>query len=172
VLQNLVSAHPQAVSLKAAPLNNALYFIASGAKGERLRLDERGEPAPISPAELEFLAQALSAARMPGTPQLLAREDDYYFSHHETAVLPVYRLILASGTRYYLDAVSGMLVAKLDASSRRYRWSQGVHRLDFSAFLRARPQWDLTMLLLMSGVTMLCVTGAYLGVRRLTRLGP
>jgi hypothetical protein len=172
VLQNLVSAHPQAVSLKAAPLNNALYFIASGAKGERLRFDERGEPAPISPAELEFLAQALSAARMPGTPQLLAREDDYYFSHHETAVLPVYRLILASGTRYYLDAVSGMLVAKLDASSRRYRWSQGVHRLDFSAFLRARPQWDLTMLLLMSGVTMLCVTGAYLGVRRLTRLGP
>jgi uncharacterized iron-regulated membrane protein len=170
VLQNLASAHPQAVSLKAAPLDNALYFIASGARDERLRLDERGEPAPISRAELEFLARALSGAGTPSALQLLTQEDDYYFSHHATAVLPVYRLILASGTRYYLDPVSGMLVAKLDAASRRYRWSQGLHRLDFSAFLRARPQWDLTMLLLMSGVTMLCVTGAYLGVRRLTRL--
>jgi hypothetical protein len=169
VLQNLASAHPQAVSLQAAPLNNALYFIASGASGERLRLDERGEPAPLSRGELGFLSHALSAVGVPGPPQLLTQEDDYYFTHHETAALPVYRLILASGTRYYLDPVSGMLVAKLDTASRRYRWSQGLHRLDFSAFLRARPQWDLTMLLLMSGVTMLCVTGAYLGVRRLTR---
>jgi len=37
---------------------------------------------------------------------------------------------------------------------------QGLHRLDFAAVLRARPLWDLIMLLLMSGVTLLCVTGA------------
>jgi hypothetical protein len=66
--------------------------------------------------------------------------------------LPVYRLVLASGTRYYLDSVSGMLVAKLDAASRAYRWlHEGLHRLDFAGGLRTRPQWDLIMLLLMSG---------------------
>ena len=171
VLENLAAAHPPAVSLKAAPLDSAGYFIASGANGERLRLDERGEPAPISHAELQFLARALGGAGTPGALQLMTREDSYYFSHHrQLAVLPVYRLVLASGTRYYLDSVSGMLIAKFDASGRAYRWlHQGLHRLDFAAVLRSRPQWDLIMLLLMSGVTLLCVTGAYLGCRRLTR---
>jgi hypothetical protein len=88
------------------------------------------------------------------------------------AVLPVYRLLAASGTRYYFDSVSGTLVAKVDAQSRAYRWlHEGLHRLDFAAGLRARPQWDLIMLFLMSGVTVLCVTGAYLGYRRLLRFG-
>ena len=173
VLQNLVSAHPAAVSLKAAPLNDELYFVASRASGERLRLNERAAPSPLSGAELKFLARALGNGATPSVPELLTQEDGYYFSHHrELAALPVYRLVLASGTRYYLDSVSGMLVAKLDAGSRAYRWlHEGLHRLDFAAGLRARPQWDLIMLLLMSGVTVLCATGAYLGYRRLTRLG-
>jgi PepSY-associated TM region len=173
VLQNLVSAHPAAVSLKAAPLNDELYFVASRASGERLRLNERGAPAPLGGPELKILAHALGSGATPSVPELLTQEDDYYFSHHrELAVLPVYRLVLASGTRYYLDSVSGMLVAKLDAGRRAYRWlHEGLHRLDFADGLRARPQWDLIMLLLMSGVTVLCATGAYLGYRRLTRLG-
>jgi hypothetical protein len=173
VLQNLVSAHPAAVSLKAAPLNDELYFVASRASGERLRLNKRGAPAPLGGPELKFLAHALGSGATPSVPELLTQEDDYYFSHHrELAVLPVYRLVLASGTRYYLDSVSGMLVAKLDAGRRAYRWlHEGLHRLDFADGLRARPQWDLIMLLLMSGVTVLCATGAYLGYRRLTRLG-
>jgi hypothetical protein len=171
-LQNLASAHPAAVTLQAAPLNGELYFIVRGVTGERLRLNERGEQAPIRYAELKFLAHALDKLE-PSTPQLVTQEDSYYFSHHaELAVLPVYRLVLASGTRYYLDSVSGMLLAKLDAQSRAYRWLHaGLHRLDFAAWIRVRPQWDLIVLLLMSGVTVLCVTGAYLGYRRLTRSG-
>jgi hypothetical protein len=171
-LQNLADAHPAAVVLKAAPLNDELYFVASGLGGERLRLDARGAPASLSDADLEFLARALTGIGTSRVPQLVTQEDNYYFSHHrEFAVLPVYRLIVASGTRYYLDPVSGMLIAKLDAQSRAYRWlHEGLHRLDFAAGLRARPQWDLIMLLLMSGVTLVCITGAYLGYRRLTRL--
>ena len=171
VLQNLASAHPAAVSLKAAPLNDELYFVAGRASGERLRLDQRGAPAPLGGADLKFLARALGSGATPSVPELLTQEDGYYFSHHrELAALPVYRLVLASGTRFYLDSVSGRLVAKLDADSRAYRWlHEGLHRLDFAAGLRARPLWDLIMLLLMSGVTVLCATGAYLGYRRLTR---
>ena len=38
---------------------------------------------------------------MPSAPKLMTGEDDYYFSHHrELVVLPVYRLVLASGMRY------------------------------------------------------------------------
>jgi hypothetical protein len=168
-LQNLASAQPPAVSLQAAPLNGKIFFIASSAGGERRRLNELGASAPLGAAELQFLAQAFRA----GKPELVTQEDSYYFSHHrELAALPVYRLVLASGTRYYLDSVSGGLVAKLDAQSRAYRWlHEGLHRLDFAAWMRTRPQWDLLMLLLMSGVTVVCATGAYLGYRRLTRSG-
>jgi len=79
-------------------------------------------------------------------------------------------MILRDGTRYYIDAVSGALVAKIDRDAQIYRWlHKALHRMDFAAPLRGRPQWDALMLLLMSGVTLLCVTGAYLGYRRLVR---
>jgi len=82
----------------------------------------------------------------------------------------VYRTVLKSGTRYYVDAVSGTLVAKFDAQARGYRWlHQGLHRLDFAAALRIRPRWDAFVLLLMAGVTAVCATGAILGYRRVTR---
>ena len=99
----------------------------------------------------------------------MTREDSYYFSHHrDVARLPVYRILLGDGTRYYMDVVSGTLVAKIDRSARAYRWlHQGLHRMDFAATLRGRPQWDVLVLLLMSGVTVLCATGAYLAIRRL-----
>jgi uncharacterized iron-regulated membrane protein len=103
----------------------------------------------------------------------LTREDTYYFSHHRDSVaLPVYRIVLRdeSAARYYVDPVSGMLIAKVDRGARGYRWwHEGLHRMDFTAALRGRPQWDALMLLLMCGVTVLCVTGTYLGYRRLLR---
>jgi hypothetical protein len=43
--------------------------------------------------------------------------------------------------------------------------------MDFAASVRGRPQWDALMLLLMSGVTLVCMTGAILGIRRLMRQG-
>ena len=121
--------------------------------------------------DLKVLAQALARVGPPNMPELMTQEDNFYFSHHrELAALPVYRLVLASGTRYYLDSVSGMLIAKRDAEAQAYRWlHEGLHRMDFAAPVRGRPQWDALMLLLMSGVTLLCVTGAILGYRRLTR---
>jgi hypothetical protein len=101
----------------------------------------------------------------------MTQEDNFYFSHHQERVaLPVYRTVLKSGTRYYVDAVSGTLAGKFDAQARGYRWlHQGLHRLDFAAPLRVRPRWDVFMLLLMAGVTAVCVTGAVLGYRRVTR---
>jgi hypothetical protein len=169
-LHALTDSQPVAVSIKAAPLNSWLFFIASAASGERRRLNASGSPAPLGSADLKFLAEALEEVGTPNPPELMTQEDNFYFSHHrEIAVLPAYRLVTASGTRYYLDFVSGMLLAKLDAQDRAYRWwHEGLHRADFAAWLRARPRWDLLMLLLMSGVTAVCVTGAYLGYRRLT----
>jgi hypothetical protein len=170
-LPALAAARPShVVSLKTAPFNGNDYFITSTAGGERRRIDGGGSLSPLNAADLMFLGNALRGSATPAAPELLMREDAFYFAHHrDTAPLPVYRIIL-SGSRYYIDPVSGMLLAKIDGNAQAYRWlHEGLHRLDFTASLRGRPQWDALMWLLMSGVTLLCVTGAYLGCRRLLR---
>jgi hypothetical protein len=171
-LQAMARAQPAgAVSIEAAPFDGRLYLIASNAAGRRLRLDAAAAPAPLSGGDLTFLAKALQAPNGLLAPELLTRDDTFYFSHHrDRAALPVYRLLGDDGTRYYLDPVSGMLTAKIDRGSQGYRWlHQGLHRMDFTPALRGRPQWDLLMLLLLSGVTAVCSSGAYLGARRLLR---
>jgi hypothetical protein len=165
-----VSPETAPVSLRAAPLNGKLYFIAATAQGKRQRFDAAAQPAPLSAADLAFLTDSLSGAERPGTLQLMMGEDNLYFSHHRDSVaLPVYRMSLTgSSTRYYMDSVSGMLIAKLDANAQAYRWlHEGLHRLDLTAWLRTRPRWDVLMLTLLAGVTVVCTTGAYLGWRRL-----
>jgi hypothetical protein len=103
----------------------------------------------------------------------MTHEDAYYFGHHQDAApLPIYRLVSDDhlDTLYYIDPVSGDLAARIDRNARAYRWwHQGLHRMDFLPALRARPQWDALMLLLMSGVTVLCMSGVYLGYRRLVK---
>jgi hypothetical protein len=176
-LQAIASAPPpNVVLLTLAPLNGQLHFIASTTGGERRRYDASGAPAALNAADLSYVAATLGGAQPPQVPWLLKQEDSYYFKHHgETLPLPVYRIVLRDGseTRYYLDPVTGMLLAKIDPAARRYRWwHQGLHRMDFAAALRGRPQWDALMLLLMSGVTFICLTGAYLGYRRLAGTAP
>jgi PepSY-associated TM region len=173
-LRAIVSAPPSAaVSVTLAPLNGQLYFVTNTAGGERRRFDARAMPLPLTHADLSFIAATLSSTGAPIAPWLLRQEDPYYFAHHrEAAPLPVYRITLRdrSDTRYYVDPVSGMLIAKIDRAAQGFRWwHEGLHRMDFTAALRGRPQWDALMLLLMSGVTLLCGTGTYLGYRRLIR---
>jgi uncharacterized iron-regulated membrane protein len=163
------------LSIGTAALNGEVYFIVNTADGNRRRLNAALLSAPLNRTDVAYIAGALSGSVAASVPSLLTQEDTYYFSHHRDRVsLPVYRMILRDGsaTRYYIDAVSGMLTAKIDPGARRYRWlHEGLHRLDFTAALRGRPQWDALMLLLMSGVTTVCATGAYLGYRRLLRRG-
>jgi hypothetical protein len=169
-LAALVRSQPSGVvSLKIAPIEDRLYLITTAADGERRRLNADANPAPLSGADLTYVAGVLGGAAAAPLPRLMTREDDYYFSHHGDIVrMPVYRVILGEGTRYYVDTVAGTLLAKIDSSAQAYRWwHEGLHRLDFGAALRGRPQWDVLMLMLMSGVTILCATGAYLGFRRL-----
>jgi hypothetical protein len=78
--------------------------------------------------------------------------------------------VIADCVRYYLDPVSSEIVRTADADDRWYRWlHEGPHRLDFTPALRSRPLWDLVMLTLILGVTVVCITGTWLGWRRLTR---
>jgi hypothetical protein len=161
---------PDAVNLTTAPLAGKLFWLVTGADGTVTRLDASGNAAPLSEQEL-----AEAAARIAGTNGISQRgvlheEDAYYFSHHDQVALPVYRIIAndAENTRYYLDPTSGGLLQRADSSSRWHRWLfAGLHRLDFAAWLRTRPAWDVIVITLMLGGLASSATGVYLAVRRI-----
>ena len=107
----------------------------------------------------------------------MAGEDAYYFAfgiaeRRDPPPFPVYRIILndAEHMRYYLDPGTGQLLRKVDADGRGYRWLfSGLHRLDFSAWLRLRPLWDIIVLALLLGGIGLTATGTYLALSRIKR---
>lgn len=157
---------PGTVRLEMAPWLETSYFLAWNANGEAMRFSEFGPAPPITKREVTEAFAALT--RDDPHIDLLDQGDAYYFSHHEPAELPVYRVVTASQERFYLSALSGRLLAHYDEGRRWYRWLfQGLHRGDFHAVLRARPLWDVVMLVLLAGVTAGVTTGVYLAWRRI-----
>jgi len=58
-------------------------------------------------------------------------------------LIPAY---MAAGTRFYLDPQDGRLLARLDQSTRVFRWLySALHHWDFG-WLYYRPIWDIWML--------------------------
>jgi hypothetical protein len=160
----------QAVSLSTAPLAGQLYWLATDATGTVTRLDAAGNLAPLTETDLAQTAQRLAGPSGIAEQGVLSEEDAYYYKHHNDVVLPVYRVILNDdeNTRYYLDPVSGALLERADANRRWHRWLfAGLHRLDFSAGLRARPVWDIVVLTLLFGGIAVSATGVYLALRRI-----
>ncbi|WP_428102656.1 PepSY domain-containing protein [Candidatus Rariloculus sp.] len=160
--------------VESAPLLGRAFLMAYGRNGYRARLAaETLHEAPLGEDELHAAAGALlDSGTSIAAAELLEEGDAYYFNHHVTRPFPVYRVIADDDerTHYYLDGMSGQLVSKIDSGRRWFRWLHlGLHRLDFTATMRSRPIWDVLMLVLMAGVTAICITGTYMGVKYLAR---
>jgi len=153
-----------AVSITLATFDGKLAFVATAKDGTRRRLDAAGQT--LSPPDMARTAALLRG----GSADLLDKGDAYYFaSRGRPAPLPVYRIV-AGTIRYYLDPLSGEVVRTSDTDDRWFRWlHEGLHRLDFTPALRNGMFRTLAMLPLMLGVTLVCGTGAWLGLRRLLR---
>ena len=157
------------VSLTTAPFAGRLYWLATREDGGSVRVDASGHVAAPSEADLAGAAARLAGVLGIAEQGLMSEEDAYYFNRRDDFVLPVYRVILNDDerTRYYLDPASGALLQRADANGRWHRWLFGaLHRIDFTATMRARPFWDVLVLALMLGGLALSVTGCYLALRR------
>ena len=158
-------------SLNSASFGGELAVIASLADGSRVRLDATGAAKALGKNEWGAAASRLDLA--PTSWSVLNEEDTYHYSTRtHSAVLPVIRITGegAQAVRYYLDPVSGRMVNKVDAGGRSYRWwHSALHTFDFSALSRSEWFRNLLMLPLLLGAAAVCVTGTWLGVRRLTR---
>lgn len=158
----------QTVRLDAAPLNGKLFLAAVNAKGDAIRLDADGRPAPLGQSELRA---ALAWAPGVASLDLLRDEDAYYYAHKQPAKLPVWRAILTDKeqTRLYIDPQSGRLLRAYDGNGRIYRWAMhGLHSLDLPG-LRTRPVWDLVVVPLLALVTLICGTGTWMGIDKVRR---
>jgi hypothetical protein len=159
--------------LEIAPFAGALQVLGFGRDGSVTRLDRRTlAPAPLDRATLSRAAKQIAPEHSVARADLLTSGDEFYFEHHAERPFPVYRVILddEDRTRYYVDAATGRLLQKVDSARRWYRWLfEGLHRFDFTAAMRQRPLWDALMILLLAGVTGVCATGTYMGIRFLLR---
>jgi uncharacterized iron-regulated membrane protein len=170
---NAIQAKPEmadSVSLATAPFAGQLYWLATRQDGTITRLDAQGGNAPISEIDLAEAAKRIAGGVEIAQQTLISKADAYYFGESERFVLPVYRVVLKDeeSTRYYIDPQSGSLLQRTDATARWYRWLfGGLHRIDFTAWMRARPAWDIIMLTLMLGGLALTTTGFYLALRRI-----
>jgi len=164
---------PDVVSLSEAPFGGQLFAVAVKRDGTRHRLDASGEERPLSSEELTAAAHRLGAEGNVRAWELLTREDDYnYTVGRNEATLPVLRVRTGerNATVYYLDPVSGRLLNKIDSGGRAYRWwHSGLHQLDFTATMRTSVFRNFLMLPLLLGAAVVASTGAWLGIRRLTR---
>jgi hypothetical protein len=159
-----------AVSLTTAPFAGKLFWLITGPNGTVTRLDASGNAAPLPEQELAEAADRLVGSNGISERGMLREEDAYYFSHHDQVALPVYRIIAndAENTRYYLDPTSGALLRRADSNARWHRWLfAGLHRIDFAAWLRTRPTWDVIVITLMLGGLAGSATGLYLAIRRI-----
>jgi uncharacterized iron-regulated membrane protein len=161
------------VSLNSASFGDRLFAVTSTASGERQRVDVNGAETPLAKEELDAAAVRLQSHGAPASWNVLRTEDAYHYSTRgQSLVLPVVRIVTGGDqpARYYLDAVSGRLVNKVDSGGKAFRWwHSGLHTLDFSSVTRNAWFRNALMLPLLLGAAFVCATGTWLGIRRLTR---
>ncbi len=159
-------------TLEAAPLGGRLFVMATDRQGRQARLAADGASAPLTALQATAALKGLAGRKLAALDRL-DHEDAYYYSGFDRkAEFPVYRARFddAQATTFYLDGRTGRLVEALDQTQRQSRWLRtGLHDFDFFAGLRARPIWDLAVLVLLAGVTAVCFTGAWLGIKRIGR---
>jgi PepSY-associated transmembrane protein len=118
----------------------------------------------------------IAEAAMPGIPMQdamwLREYDGYYYDSRGSRPLPVLRVRYADehATWLYLDPQRGGIVQRSVSTTRLRRWLyQGFHSLDFPAIYYRRPLWDIVVIALSVGGTVLSITTLLPAWRRLRR---
>ena len=102
----------------------------------------------------------------------LTEYDGYYYDPRGSRTLPVLRVRYAdaNATWLYLDPERGGIVQRSTDVSRLRRWLyQGFHSLDFPFLYFHRPLWDIVVIVLSIGGTVLSFTTMLPAWRRLRR---
>lgn len=103
---------------------------------------------------------------------LLTDYDNYYYNKDRNLPLPVYIIKFSDKlkTWYYINPTSATVVRKKQKDSRFERWIyNGLHSMDFAFIFYKRPLWDIVVLVLLMGCTMLSFTGLKLTINSINK---
>ena len=124
-----------------------------------------------APALLQQIAAANPEAAIADS-SLIERYDAYYYDRDRSAPLPVMRIGFEDPDRtiVYVDPHLLEVVGRFTRRERVQRWLyHGLHSLDFPFWYYSRA-WDVVMIALLSGGSVLSAVGVVIGWRRLRRL--
>lgn len=136
-------------------------------------LPDASKARPLLPDALLLAAvrQAWAPVGVQGIAPLAA--DDAYGRLRNNPLPDTTRRVLladAGDTWVHVDAASGHLISVMDRSRRLLRWLfDGLHTFDFPFLNGAGPLWQILMWIALVAGFAFSVTGAVLGVRRLSR---
>ena len=174
---------PHWVAYRAPSEDAAVPWMHDGLlpRAPRPRMEHRyvsavsPERGPITTFGREAMTEVAHAA-MPGVPVQdsvwLDEYDGYYYDSRGSRPLPVLRVRYAdaNATWLYLDPERGGIVQRSGKVSRLRRWLyQGFHSLDFPFLYFHRPLWDIVVIALSIGGTVLSFTTMLPAWRRLRR---
>lgn len=163
-----VTQQPGLVQLTPQPFLQQAFFLGHSADSATVRYDATGNSAPLDVDHIRAGVSNLGVALT--SVELLLNEDSYYYGHKRTVALPVVRVITADAdaTRLYINPQTGQTRA-VGSTGRLSRWVRtGLHDLDFP-LIRNRPWWDVLVIVLLSGVTAVCITGTWMALRSVRR---
>ncbi|MEX0740736.1 MAG: PepSY domain-containing protein [Pseudohongiella sp.] len=158
----------EVTQITPAVFNHELFLLAHTANNSSTRLNSGAQPAPLASTDIEERVTQLDSPALEAG--LIHQEDNYYYGHKREVALPVYRVIMDDNeqTRLYINPDTGAL-RSLGSTGRWSRWIRtGLHDLDFPV-LRLRPIWDIVVIVLLLGVTLVCATGTWMALRRIRR---
>ena len=156
--------------------NRVLAQAAGGAP--RVIGSRDGQPVVLDAAALRAAAAGLLPAPVARVEQLRDYDLYYYARDAHTMMggamkpLPILRIVFDDphATWVHLDPHTGAVLGRLDRGKRTSRWLFAMlHSWDWLPLLERRPLWDLALIALSLGGTLLSVTGVVIGWRRLGR---
>lgn len=155
--------------IQLAQWNGKPYYIAYGDEHHTSLLAADEDIAvpiaqlPVEPFVLKL--KAMNAGLVVKETVMLREYDDYYYSKNHDKRLPVFRVKMASEDEkwYYIDPATAQVVLKHQDLSRLERWLyHGLHSFDFRFLVYKRPLWDIVVIILMVGGTVVSITGLVL----------
>ena len=163
--------------LRWAPGLGALTVQAAGPVGRPQMLDARSaSPVFVDEVALRDAAVQLLDAPVERIDRLTEYDFHYYDREAHTMTggtekpLPILRVVLEDpqASWVHIDLHTGAVLGRSDAGRRASRWLFALlHSWDWLPLLNQRPLWDLLLIVLSAGGTLLSVTGIVIGWRRL-----